>query len=55
MKITLKTHKPRNRFVAAALRRPAGPHRSGDTRQQATRELHRELLRSAQRCSEPLR
>lgn len=47
MKLTLKNPKPRNPFVAASLRRVAGSHRptTGARRQQATRELRRELNR----------
>lgn len=47
MKLTLKTLKPRNPFVAASLRRAAGSHRSGGARQrqQADRELQREIQR----------
>ena len=47
MKLTMKTIKPRNPFVAASLRRSAGSHRSGGTsqRQQAGRELQREIQR----------
>jgi len=48
MKLTLKTIKPlkpRNPFVAAALRRCAGSHRSGmaTARQTGRRELRAEL------------
>lgn len=47
MKLTVKTPKPRNPFVAAALRRPAGSHRSGmaTARQTGRRELQAELHR----------
>lgn len=47
MKLTLKTMKPRNPFVAASLRRVAGSHRSGSgaTRQQAARSLRQEIER----------
>jgi hypothetical protein len=45
MKLILKTIKPRNPFVAAARRRAAGAHRSGAQRQQAQRELQREVER----------
>ncbi len=47
MKLTLKTLKPRNPFVAASLRRAAGSHRPGGAsqRQQAGRELQREIHR----------
>jgi hypothetical protein len=47
VKLNLKTLKPRNPFVAASLRRAAGAHRSGTgaIRQQATRELRREIDR----------
>ena len=54
MKISLPTRKPRNPFVAAALRRPAGPHRGGKPRQQAARQLQRELQRAAPRDGEPI-
>jgi hypothetical protein len=48
MKLTAKTIKPlkpRNPFVAAALRRPAGSHRQGmaTARQTGRRELRAEL------------
>jgi hypothetical protein len=48
MKITLTAPKPRNPLVVASLRRNAGSHRkgSGALRQQATRELQREVGRS---------
>lgn len=47
MKLTLKTLKPRNPFVVASLRRSAGTHRprTGARRQQAARELQREISR----------
>jgi hypothetical protein len=47
MKLTVKTLKPRNPFVAASLRRVAGTHRagSGARRQQAQRELRQEIHR----------
>ncbi len=47
MKLTLKTLKPRNPFVAASLRRVAGSHRSGGgaARQQAARALRQEVER----------
>ena len=47
MKLSLKTLKPRNPFVAAALRRPAGAHRTGNgaRRQQGRQDLRRELDR----------
>ena len=47
MKLMLHTPKPRNPFVAAALHRCAGAHRSGTgaRRQQAIRELRREIQR----------
>lgn len=47
MKLTVKTPKPRNPFVAAALRRTAGSHRSGmsTARQTGRRELRAELQR----------
>jgi hypothetical protein len=46
--MVLKAPKPRNPFVAAALRRKAGAHGSNATakRQRAARELRAELLRS---------
>ena len=46
MKMTLKTLKPRNPWVVAALRRVAGAHtpRSGARRNQTRRDLQRELL-----------
>jgi hypothetical protein len=49
MKITVATPKPRNPFVAAALRRNAGSHRKthGAMRQRAAQDLKRELGRSA--------
>ncbi len=43
MKITVKTAKPRNRFVAAAMRRAAGAHRGQNLRQRSRRELRSEL------------
>lgn len=45
MRMTIKTPKPRNPFVAAALRRTAGSHRTvaGGLRQRQGRELQREL------------
>ncbi len=45
MKITLKTLKPRNPFVAASLRRSAGSHsqRGGALRQQAQSAMRREI------------
>ena len=45
MKLTVKNLKPRNPFVAAALRRTAGSHRSGmaTVRQTGRRELRAEL------------
>ena len=45
MKMTIKSAKPRNPFVAAALRRAAGAHRTGTSaqRQRQGRELQREL------------
>ncbi len=45
MKLTVKIPKPRNPFVAAALRRTAGSHRSGmaTARQTGRRELRAEL------------
>ena len=47
MKLTLKTLKPRNPFVAASLRRTAGSHRSGTgaRRQAGHREMQREIDR----------
>lgn len=53
MKISLQARKPRNPFVTAALRRQAGPHRGGKPRQQAARQLERELLRAAFRDCAP--
>ena len=49
MKMTIKTTKPRNPFVAASLRRVAGAHRSGAQRQQAQRTLRRELAAADER------
>lgn len=45
MKLSLKTPKPRNPFVAASLRRKAGAHRpsAGARRQQAARALRHEV------------
>lgn len=47
MKLSLKTLKPRNPFVAASLRRHAGAHRpgAGAQRQQARRALRDEMTR----------
>ena len=45
MKLIVPTPKPRNPFVAAALRRSAGGHRSGSQRQMNRRELQREIDR----------
>jgi hypothetical protein len=47
MKLRLIAPKPRNPFVAAAMRRVAGSHRPGKSarRQQAQRELRQELER----------
>lgn len=47
MSMSLKTPKPRNPFVAAALRRAAGAHRrgTGARRQQARQDLRREIDR----------
>jgi hypothetical protein len=47
MKLTLKTTKPRNPFVMAAVRRNAGAHRSGSgaRRQQDRRALRQEIER----------
>lgn len=51
MKLTIKTTKPRNPFVAASLHRAAGSHRPGTAaaRQQAQRALRRELAEPAER------
>lgn len=45
MKLTVKTLKPRNPFVAASLRRRAGSHRMGRgaRRQQAEAALRRDI------------
>ncbi|HLL19702.1 MAG TPA: hypothetical protein VK439_13055 [Rubrivivax sp.] len=50
MTMTLKTAKPRNPFVAAALRGAAGAHRAGTAarRQQARQALRRESDRLRQ-------
>lgn len=45
MKMTLKSSKPRNPFVAAALRKRAGRHAGAQPRQQAQRDLRAELHR----------
>lgn len=47
MTTSLKTRKPRNPFVAAALRRAAGAHRpgAGARRQQARMALRQEIER----------
>jgi acetylornithine deacetylase/succinyl-diaminopimelate desuccinylase-like protein len=47
MKMTIKTTKPRNPFVVAALRRGAGSHRPGPgaRRLRAARELRQEIER----------
>jgi glutaminase len=47
MKLSVKTLKPRNPFVAAGLLRAAGAHRSSASagRQRAARELQREIDR----------
>ena len=45
MKLILKNTKPRNPFVAASRSRVAGAHRTGAPRQQARRELMREIDR----------
>jgi hypothetical protein len=47
MKLIVKNPKPRNPFVAAAMRRVAGSHRprTGACRQQAERALRLELQR----------
>jgi hypothetical protein len=50
LSIQLPATKPRNPFVAAAMRRPAGTHGTGNTRQQARQALRREL---AQCSAEP--
>ncbi len=51
MKITLKSHKPRNPFVVAGLRRLAGSHspRGGAARQQAATAMRREIAASQDR------
>jgi hypothetical protein len=51
MKMTIKTTKPRNPFVAASLRRVAGAHRTSGSgsRQQAQRALRRELAQAGDR------
>ncbi len=48
MKLIVNTTKPRNPFVAAAMRRAAGSHRpcTSARRQQAQRELRQELEHS---------
>jgi hypothetical protein len=48
MKLIVNTQKPRNPFVAAAMRRAAGSHRpcTSARRQQAQRELRQELAHS---------
>lgn len=43
MKLTLKTLKPRNPFVAPSLKRQAGAHRQGSERAAARRALRKEL------------
>jgi hypothetical protein len=43
--LTVKTLKPRNPFVAASFRAPAGAHRSAKPRQHAQRSLRQELAR----------
>jgi hypothetical protein len=45
MKLIVNTPKPRNPFVAAAMRRSAGSHRAGTSaqRQHNKRELRQEL------------
>jgi len=45
MKLTLHTPKPRNPFVAAAARRPAGSHRPGRKadRQHGRHDVRRQL------------
>jgi hypothetical protein len=54
LSIQLAATKPRNPFVAAAMRRPAGTHGPGNTRQQARQALRRELAQcSAERSSGP--
>lgn len=47
MKLSIKTLKPRNPFVAAGLQRKAGSHRlgTGSARLRARRELQREVER----------
>jgi len=45
MKLTVKNLKPRNPFVAAAMRRNAGAHRLRSSRQGQMRELRAELNR----------
>jgi hypothetical protein len=45
MKLTVTQPKPRNPFVAAAMRRSAGAHRPSAPRQAARRELQREIER----------
>ena len=45
MKLILETTKPRHPFVAACRQRVAGAHRTGAPRQQAQRELRREIER----------
>lgn len=45
MKLILTPSRPRNPFVALSRFRAAGAHRGGSPRQQAQRELQRELQR----------
>ena len=51
MKMTIKTTKPRNPFVAASLRRMAGAHRAsaGAQRQQGARALRNEIAQAGHR------
>ena len=53
MQMTLKPLKPRNPFVAASLKRMAGPHRRSASakRQQAAREMRAELRADRTRSS----
>lgn len=45
LKLTLKTPKPRNPFVVAALRAPAGAHRNNRAQRRESRSLREELAR----------
>jgi hypothetical protein len=45
MKLILKSARPRNPYVTVCRQRCAGAHRSGAQRQQARRELMREVDR----------